>query len=41
MSKSVWDCFKESVVPTAIEFIPKKSKQGKNKWITTEILDYM
>ena len=39
--KSVWDCFKESVVPTAIEIIPKKTKQDNNKWITAEILDLM
>ena len=30
-SKSVWDCFKESVVPTAIEIIPKKTKQDNKK----------
>ena len=40
-SKSVWDCFKESVAPTAIEIVPKKNKLDNNKWITAEILDPM
>ena len=31
----------KSVVPTAIEIIPKKNKQDNNKWITAEILDLM
>ena len=38
-SKSLWDCFKESVVPAAVEIIPRRRKQVKNRWITMEILN--
>ena len=38
-SKSTWDCFRESIVTAAEEFVPKKGKQSKNKWMTGEILD--
>ena len=39
--KSTWDCFKESIVTTAEEIVPKKEKQSKNKWMTGEILYLM
>ena len=38
-SKSTWDCFKESIVSAAQEFVPKKDKQSKRKGMTGEIID--
>ena len=36
-----WELFREALVKTAREVIPKKEKKSKNKWITTDIIDLM
>ena len=35
------DLFREALVKTAREVIPKKEKKSKNKWITPDILELM
>ena len=37
-NNTTWEVFKEALVETAKETIPKKTKQSKNKWMTEEIL---
>ena len=40
-NNTTWEVFKEALVETAKETIPKKTKQSKNKWMTEEILRMM
>ena len=41
IGESKWNAFKEALVSTAKEVIPKKEKNVKRKWITNEILGLM
>ena len=40
-NNTTWEVFKEALVETAKETIPKKTKQSKNKWMTEEMLRMM
>ena len=40
-NNTTWEVFKEALVETAKETIPKKTKQSKSKWMTEEILRMM
>jgi len=38
---SCWEKFKESVIKAAKKVLPKKERQTRRKWMTTEILELM